>query len=80
MHRFPRLGIPAAAALADRRRIRAVALVAGVASIGFGGLYLAGLLTSGDDIPAGARVQGVDVGGLSRQQAQEKLDRQLGAA
>ncbi|NGO09036.1 hypothetical protein G5C60_15865 [Streptomyces sp. HC44] len=48
--------------------------------VGFGGLYLVGLLVSGDDVPAGTRVSGVDIGGLSRSQAREKLDSSLGGA
>nr|WP_128377330.1 VanW family protein [Streptomyces cavernae] len=59
---------------------RRAALVAGVAGVGFGGLYLVGLLASGDDIPEGTRVGGVDIGGLSRSQAREKLDSSLGRA
>ncbi|MET9834040.1 VanW family protein [Streptomyces sp. NPDC006385] len=71
----------AGAAPTGRGRIRTVALAAGAAAgLGFGGLYLVGLLSSGDDIPAGTRVGGVDIGGLNRTQAQEKLDRQLGDA
>ncbi|EGX61072.1 MULTISPECIES: VanW family protein [Streptomyces] len=57
-----------------------MALVAGAAGVGFGGLYLVGLLASGDDVPAGTRVSGVDIGGLSRSQAREKLDSSLGGA
>lgn len=64
-----------------RRRIGRGALVAGAAvGVGFGGLYLVGLLASGDDVPEGTRVSGVDIGGLSRSQAREKLDRDLGEA
>ncbi|UQA97893.1 VanW family protein [Streptomyces halobius] len=55
-----------------------MALLAGAAAAGFGALYVAGLLASGDDVPAGTRVRGVDIGGLSRSQAQEKLDQQIG--
>lgn len=49
-------------------------------SVGFGGLYLVGLLVSGDGVPEGTRVRGVDIGGLNRSQAEEKLDGELGAA
>nr|WP_181411657.1 MULTISPECIES: VanW family protein [unclassified Streptomyces] len=59
---------------------RRAALVAGAAGVGFGGLYLAGLLAASDDVPAGTRVSGVDIGGLSRSQAREKLDSSLGGA
>ncbi|TJZ54660.1 hypothetical protein FCH28_13780 [Streptomyces piniterrae] len=54
-------------------------LLAGAAATGFGALYVTGLLASGDDaVLAGTRVHGVDIGGLSRSQAQERLDQQLG--
>ncbi|MFJ4709132.1 VanW family protein [Streptomyces anulatus] len=46
---------------------------------GFGGLYLVGLGTGGD-IPAGTRVSGVDLGGLSNSQARDRLDSSLGGA
>ncbi|WP_459076336.1 VanW family protein [Streptomyces nanhaiensis] len=66
---------------AGRRRIDRVALVTGAAvGVGFGGLYLLGLLAGDDDVPAGTRVSGVDIGGLSRSQAREKLDGSLGGA
>ncbi|MFI6012198.1 VanW family protein [Streptomyces sp. NPDC051243] len=48
--------------------------------IGFGGLYLVGLLASSEDVPDGTRVSGVDIGGLSHSQAREKLDAGLGRA
>lgn len=48
--------------------------------MGFGGLYLVGLLVAGDDVPAGTRVGGVDIGGLSDSQARERLDSTLGKA
>ncbi|MFE3383118.1 peptidoglycan binding domain-containing protein, partial [Streptomyces anulatus] len=76
---FP--GRPAGTASAGRRRIgRRVALVAGAAGAGFGGLYLVGLLVAGDDVPAGTRVSGVDIGGLSNSQARGRLDGSLGKA
>ncbi|MEU8666536.1 VanW family protein [Streptomyces anulatus] len=46
---------------------------------GFGGLYLVGLGVGGD-IPAGTRVSGVDLGGLSNSQARDRLDSSLGGA
>ncbi|MER7578032.1 VanW family protein [Streptomyces sp. NPDC126514] len=52
----------------------------GAIGFGIGGLYLGELLVSGDAIPAGTRVAGVDIGGLSRSQAQQKLDETLGGA
>lgn len=76
----PSPGLPADIASAGRRRIgRRVALVAGVVGAGFGGLYLVGLGTGGD-IPAGTRVSGVDLGGLSNSQARDRLDSSLGGA
>lgn len=81
MSRSSLLDPPADATSAGRRRIgRRVALVAGAVVVGFGGLYLVGLLVSGDDVPAGTRVSGVDIGGLSSSQAREKLDNSLGGA
>lgn len=80
MHRSPLTGMPAGTTPTGRRRIHPVALIAGAAGLGFGGLYLAGLLASGDDVPAGTRVRSVDIGGLNHSQAQEKLDTQLGEA
>lgn len=71
--------MPAATTAVGRRRVpRPVALVAGAAALGVGGLYVAGLLASDGDVPAGTRVRGVDIGGLSASQAQQKLERQLG--
>ncbi|WP_244203886.1 peptidoglycan binding domain-containing protein, partial [Streptomyces tricolor] len=70
---------PADAGPAGRNRIGRVALVAGTAvGVGFGGLYLVGLLASSEEVPAGTRVSGVDIGGLSRSEAREKLDGSLG--
>lgn len=81
MSRPSLLGRPADIASAGRRRIgRRVALVAGAVGAGFGGLYLVGLLVAGDDVPAGTRVSGVDIGGLSTAQARERLDSGLGKA
>ncbi|MFJ6656583.1 VanW family protein [Streptomyces sp. NPDC091377] len=42
--------------------------------VGFGGLYLVGLLAAGEDIPDGVRVSGVDIGGMSRSEAGKALD------
>ncbi|AUH39529.1 VanW family protein [Streptomyces sp. CMB-StM0423] len=54
-------------------------LVAGVAAaavaVVFGFLYVLGLLVDGDDIPSGTRVLDLDIGGMSRTEAQEKLER-----
>ncbi|ALO06553.1 Vancomycin B-type resistance protein VanW [Streptomyces venezuelae] len=45
-----------------------------------GGLYVAGLVTAGDDISAGTSVAGVDVGGMSRAEARAKLAAEAPAA
>ncbi|MEU8525866.1 VanW family protein [Streptomyces sp. NPDC048629] len=64
-----------AAAGPDGRRghIRTAAIAAGVVAAVAGGLYVAGLLATGDDISAGTRVDGVDIGGLSRAEAAARL-------
>ncbi|MBZ4020085.1 VanW family protein [Streptomyces purpurogeneiscleroticus] len=64
------------------RRVRSVppvVLAGGALTLGFGGLYAAGLLAGGD-IDAGTSVHGVDIGGLSRAEAAQKLDTSLSAA
>ncbi|WP_406864405.1 VanW family protein [Streptomyces sp. HUAS MG47] len=48
-------------------------IAAGVVAAVGGGLYVAGLLATGDDISAGTRVDGVDIGGLSRAEAAARL-------
>ncbi|NEB77865.1 hypothetical protein G3I40_21985 [Streptomyces sp. SID14478] len=50
------------------------------AVVALGGLYAAGLLTSGgsDDVVEGTRVQGVDIGGMTRARAAEALEKQRG--
>ncbi|WP_443046883.1 VanW family protein [Streptomyces sp. NBC_00267] len=69
---------------AGRRRIgragRVALVAAGAAGFGFGGLYAVGLLADDDEVPGGTRVSGVDIGGMSRSQAREKLDSALGGA
>ncbi|MFE4663529.1 VanW family protein [Streptomyces sp. NPDC056716] len=50
------------------------------AGVGFGGLYLVGLLAAGDDVPDGVRVSGVDIGGMSRTEARAALEKGLGDA
>lgn len=47
--------------------------------LGLGGLYATGIAV-GDDIAEGTRVRGVDIGGMSRAEAQRVLDRKLGPA
>ncbi|MER5768613.1 VanW family protein [Streptomyces sp. NPDC001985] len=49
----------------------------GAVCLGFGGLYVTGLLVSGDEVPSGTRVRGVDIGGLSPARAEAKLEREL---
>jgi vancomycin resistance protein YoaR len=63
-----------------RPRLRPVLIAAGVVAVAAGGLYGAGLLTTGDDISAGTRVAGVDVGGMSRAEARAKLAAEAPAA
>ncbi|MFE3764681.1 VanW family protein [Streptomyces sp. NPDC059104] len=55
----------------------ALPLVGGAAVLGLGGLYVTGLVTGGD-IDQGTRVRGVDIGGMSRAEARQALDRALG--
>lgn len=50
----------------------------GVAVLGFGGLYAAGLLLAGDDVASGTKVRGIDIGGMSRAEARQTLNRELG--
>lgn len=57
-----------------------VALAGGALTVGVGGLYLAGLLLTGGEIEAGTTVRGVDIGGLTREEAAGKLERRLAAA
>ncbi|MFI1018344.1 VanW family protein [Streptomyces sp. NPDC020965] len=63
-----------------RRRIHPAAAAGGAVVVGVGALYLAGLLLTGEEIPEGTRVRGVDIGGMSQAQARETLDRELAAA
>ncbi|MEV6950465.1 VanW family protein [Streptomyces sp. NPDC051183] len=41
-------------------------------------MYVAGLLLAGEDLAAGTKVRGVDIGGMSRSEAARVLDRELG--
>ncbi|MFF8839363.1 VanW family protein [Streptomyces sp. NPDC015130] len=61
-------------------RLRTAAIATGVVAVAAGGLYVAGLLTAGDDISAGTSVAGVDVGGMSRAEARAKLAAEAPAA
>ncbi|MFJ7265275.1 VanW family protein [Streptomyces sp. NPDC099050] len=77
MRRAPRTGTRAATG--KRWTVPGVAGVAGGAAVlGFGGLYAAGLLLAGDDVAAGTKVRGVDIGGMSRAEARQTLNRALG--
>ncbi|MFF9011761.1 VanW family protein [Streptomyces sp. NPDC014870] len=55
------------------RRVRLAVTAAGVALLAAGGLYAAGLIATGDEISEGTRVDGVDIGGMSREEARAKL-------
>ncbi|MFI5619845.1 VanW family protein [Streptomyces sp. NPDC051567] len=69
------------ASAGKRWTVPAVAgVVGGAAVLGFGGLYGAGLLLAGEDVAAGTKVRGVDIGGMSRAEARRTLDRELGPA
>ncbi|MGW6391394.1 VanW family protein [Streptomyces sp. NPDC055103] len=61
-------------------RLRTAAIATGVVAVAAGGLYVAGLLTAGDDISDGTSVAGVDVGGMSRAEARAKLAAEAPAA
>ncbi|MFD8643816.1 VanW family protein [Streptomyces zaomyceticus] len=63
-----------------RPRLRTAAIATGVVAVAAGGLYVAGLVATGDDISAGTRVGGVDIGGMSRAEAQAKLAAEAPAA
>ncbi len=63
-----------------RPRLRTAAIATGVVAVAAGGLYVAGLLTAGEDISAGTRVDGVDIGGMSRAQAEARLAAEAPAA
>ncbi|MGV9559587.1 VanW family protein [Streptomyces sp. NPDC003522] len=54
-----------------------VALAGGALAVGMGGLYLAALLLTGGEIEAGTTVRGVDIGGLTHEEAARKLERHL---
>ncbi|MFD7445765.1 VanW family protein [Streptomyces sp. NPDC059909] len=56
----------------------ALPIAGGAALLAVGGLYAAGLAAG--DIPEGTRVDGVGIGGMSRTEAQQVLDRRLAPA
>ncbi|MFH9860313.1 VanW family protein [Streptomyces sp. NPDC017202] len=72
-----RLRIPSAPWTAS---LPPVALAGGALTVGIGGLYLAALLLTGGEIEAGTTVRGVDIGGLTHEEAARKLERHLVAA
>lgn len=74
MRRAPRTGTPAATG----KRWTLPGVAGGVAVLGFGGLYAAGLLLAGDDMASGTKVRGIDIGGMSRAEARQTLNRTLG--
>ena len=57
-----------------RSRTRIAVTVAAAAVAAGGGLYITGLVAAGDDISQGTTVAGVDIGGMSRAEAQSRLD------
>ncbi|MEU9856556.1 VanW family protein [Streptomyces sp. NPDC047974] len=67
-------------AAANRPRWRTAAIATGVVAVAAGGLYVAGLVATGDDISAGTRAGGIDIGGLSKAEAAERLRAQAPAA
>ncbi|MGW9495021.1 VanW family protein [Streptomyces prasinus] len=71
---------PRIASLSRMASLPPVALAGGALAVGTGGLYLAGLLLTGGEIEAGTTVRGVDIGGLTREEATRKLERHLAAA
>ncbi|MFF0433888.1 VanW family protein [Streptomyces sp. NPDC004327] len=56
-----------------RGHIRKAALATGAVAAAAGGLYVAGLVATGNDISDGTRVSGIDIGGLSRAEAAARL-------
>ncbi|MFE3940013.1 hypothetical protein ACFXPJ_41285, partial [Streptomyces goshikiensis] len=56
----------------------ALPIAAGAAVLGFGGLYVTGLIMTGDAVADGTTVRGVDIGGMSRTEAKTALDHRLG--
>ncbi|MEU6314514.1 VanW family protein, partial [Streptomyces sp. NPDC047014] len=57
----------------------ALPLAGGAVVLGLGGLYATGLV-AGADIDQGTHVRGVDIGGMSRAQARQAVERELGLA
>ncbi|MEU9860008.1 VanW family protein [Streptomyces sp. NPDC047971] len=63
----------AAAPSRGHRRVRIAVTAVGAVLVAAGGLYAAGLVATGDEISEGTRVDGVDIGGMSREEARAKL-------
>ncbi len=59
------------------RRGRTVAVVAAVVLVLLGGVYLVDWLLTKNDLARGTMIAGVDVGGMTAEQAQARLDRDL---
>ncbi|RKN05367.1 VanW family protein [Streptomyces radicis] len=59
------------------RRVPVPAVVGGGVAVGIAGLYLVGSLALGGEIAPGTTVRGVDIGGLSPEQARERLAAEL---
>lgn len=59
----------------QRRAITGIA--AGAVVLGFGGLYIAGYVAASDTVPRHATVEGVGIGGLSRDEAVTRLSSEL---
>ncbi|MGH3370157.1 MAG: VanW family protein, partial [Nocardioidaceae bacterium] len=67
-------GLPFKEKSNDRRVV--TLLLLGLVAI-FGGLYVAGYLFTGDKVPQGTTVSGVDIGGLSPASARVELEQEL---
>ncbi|HEU5473028.1 MAG TPA: VanW family protein [Actinophytocola sp.] len=60
-----------------RRKLRRAGIVAGAVFGVLGLLYAVDLILSSGDVPRGVTVAGVDIGGLSRAEAEQKLHREI---
>ena len=61
----------------SRRSLRRTAIVGGAVVGVLGLLYAVDLMLSSGDVPRGVTVAGVDIGGLSRVEAEQKLHREI---
>ncbi|GKQ35322.1 VanW family protein [Streptomyces sp. A012304] len=75
-----RLRAASAASVSRIASVPRLALAGGALAVGVGGLYLGGLLLTGGEVETGTTVRGVEIGGLSREEAVRKLERHLAAA